>query len=785
MAQKLRTRILLFLFVFALLPLMAAVAINLPLVLERVALFYRAAIVQDMRSDFADLDTLLAGREQLIRLLTKLPEPGFVLGTEGTATQEQIDRARLRYADWINKILKEQLDIVDVLFLDDAGVSRYWLSRSVSDPALKPTLEQPRRPPHQQIQSVLETREPLVLLSPVIVNTEASQPNRVVTLQMVSPLGPGDGEATYGAVVIAIDIGGLVQRDANTIWVHDDGHYLVVPKPAEYLQGEGTVQEEEQHPEAMAQIDHGASAFEQYPGLDAIFTKGEMGLWSGENAQDVLWVPLLKTEDGKPLWVGRKVQEQPLQDLTETLVVRVFSIILVLVIIILLMARWTAARMEHYGSDLIQGIRRMLEKAEPVRFEWFGPSEMQQLGRDLSDLASTHSSNMRNLQAHARELEESNRFQSEFLANVSHELRTPLNSILLLSKLLNEDKQHLTEEQQEQIKVIHEASRDLRGLIDNVLDLSRIESGRLQTNIEKIHLPQLLQDMIVLMQPQFDEKRLPLLLYIADDAPQYIQTDADKLRQVLKNFLSNAVKFTHTGSVQIHLQKAQKPYAVKLAVVDSGIGIPPEKQELIFEAFKQADGSTRRRFGGTGLGLSISREMARILCGSVEVESTPGKGSTFSVLLPLECGEHSPAPSTKRETRNATVSEEKPEQLPVADFSGYRVLIIERDVQQLLFLSDLLGSWNMEVTAAGDEDELAEALSEEPDTDFMIVTAGVLDPQVIGHYHETGRNKGRKLIALVEQADPDTMGYADKRLVTPVKAQALLDVINELIESQE
>ena len=146
---------MLFLSTFALLPLIAAVAINLPLVLDRVALFYRAAIVQDMRSDFSDLDALLASREEMIRLLAKLPEPGIVLGTDNKLSQERIDHARIGYSEWINLILQEHLDVVDVLFLDSSGVSRFWLSRSVNDPSLKPALEQPRRPSNKNLQAVL------------------------------------------------------------------------------------------------------------------------------------------------------------------------------------------------------------------------------------------------------------------------------------------------------------------------------------------------------------------------------------------------------------------------------------------------------------------------------------------------------------------------------------------------------------------------------------------------------------------------------------------------------
>jgi len=207
--MSLRTRILLFLFVFALLPLLGAVGINLPLVLDRVELFYRQAFLQNLRADFQDLDTHLASRDEMLRLLAKLPEPGVVLGQDKRANQAQIARARLKYTEWINRILRDQLDIVDILFLDKDGVLRFWLSRDPKTHLWEPSSSPPHQPSKEVVKRVLTATAPVVVLAPVAIDEEATDLSRAITLQLLSPLGPSEGKPTYGAVVMTLDIGGL------------------------------------------------------------------------------------------------------------------------------------------------------------------------------------------------------------------------------------------------------------------------------------------------------------------------------------------------------------------------------------------------------------------------------------------------------------------------------------------------------------------------------------------------------------------------------------------------
>ncbi|XHF30399.1 response regulator [Corallococcus exercitus] len=243
----------------------------------------------------------------------------------------------------------------------------------------------------------------------------------------------------------------------------------------------------------------------------------------------------------------------------------------------------------------------------------------------------------------ATELERTSRYKSEFLANMSHELRTPLNSSLILAKLLADNKEgNLTAEQVKFARTIGAAGNDLLALINDILDLSRIEAGKVEAQWESVGLQGFVESLSRTFQPVADQKGLRFTLTVAPDVPATLETDPQRLGQVLKNLLANAFKFTEAGEVALAIATPD-PARVTFSVRDSGIGIPRELQGLIFEAFRQADGSTHRKYGGTGLGLSISRDLARLLGGDVTVSSAPGEGSTFTVTLPLRPGAPVPA----------------------------------------------------------------------------------------------------------------------------------------------
>lgn len=251
------------------------------------------------------------------------------------------------------------------------------------------------------------------------------------------------------------------------------------------------------------------------------------------------------------------------------------------------------------------------------------------------------------IQEKAEQLEASSRYKSEFLANMSHELRTPLNSMLILSRILaDNDEGNLNQDQVESSKVIHRSGQELLSLINDILDLSKIEAGKM----EVLYEPYDLRDITYELNGQFkaitNEKGLTLTIDIADDVPSKMPLDVQKIQQVLKNLLSNAVKFTEQGGVRIeakvvaagdhfHQPALHQGSVLAISVHDSGIGISEEKQKAIFEAFQQADGSTSRKYGGTGLGLTISRHLTNLIEGELGVESSPERGSIFTLYIPL------------------------------------------------------------------------------------------------------------------------------------------------------
>ena len=254
----------------------------------------------------------------------------------------------------------------------------------------------------------------------------------------------------------------------------------------------------------------------------------------------------------------------------------------------------------------------------------------------------------RDLAIQAEELTLASKYKSEFLANMSHELRTPLNSLLLLSRSLLENKSgNLSEDQVETAGVIYDSGSDLLNLINEILDLSKIESGKMDLRIQPIEINDLMRSVNIQFSPMAKNQGLDLIINCVEGIPSTIITDSQRLGQVIKNLVGNAMKFTEKGAVtvtfspvpsSINLTRSQLNHsdALAITVTDSGIGIPLDKQKIIFEAFQQADSGDRRRYGGTGLGLSISRELVSLLGGEIQLVSEPGKGSSFSIYIPIE-----------------------------------------------------------------------------------------------------------------------------------------------------
>lgn len=242
----------------------------------------------------------------------------------------------------------------------------------------------------------------------------------------------------------------------------------------------------------------------------------------------------------------------------------------------------------------------------------------------------------KHITAKAQQLEQSNKYKSAFLANMSHELRTPLNSILILAKLLSEDRtNHLNEKQREHAQVIHKSGSDLLMLINDILDLSKIEAGKLDLQFEELPVDEIIDDINSLFIELANENKINFKIETSIPSNKFITTDRIRTEQILKNLLSNAFKFTPAhGEVKLQFDLDNNKQNLIIQVCDSGIGIPLEKQSLIFDAFQQADGSTSRKFGGTGLGLAISKELTTMMGGKIELSSEAGKGSCFKIVLP-------------------------------------------------------------------------------------------------------------------------------------------------------
>ncbi|RZK49002.1 MAG: response regulator [Pedobacter sp.] len=294
-------------------------------------------------------------------------------------------------------------------------------------------------------------------------------------------------------------------------------------------------------------------------------------------------------------------------------------------------------RLENLNAELESQTYKLQASEEELKVQ---QEELMQSNQELEERSTLLEERNqiiqeRNLeiQRKAEQLELSTKYKSEFLANMSHELRTPLNSILLLSKLMTES-EDLSDEYTEYAEVIQSSGQGLLSLIDEILDLSKIESGKMQLEVDELHLESFLSELKSLFKPIAIDKNLDFEINLDKSAPATLFTDRLRLAQIIKNLLSNAFKFTSSGKVSLNIIAHPKSKLIQFDVIDTGIGIPIDKQELIFQAFQQADGSTRRKFGGTGLGLSISRELSKILKGRLQLESIEEQGSTFSLIIP-------------------------------------------------------------------------------------------------------------------------------------------------------
>ncbi|MEH1123822.1 HAMP domain-containing protein [Micromonospora sp. CPCC 206061] len=404
-------------------------------------------------------------------------------------------------------------------------------------------------------------------------------------------------------------------------------------------------------------------------------------------------------------------------------------------------------------------------------------AELQRTNAELEDKAQLLSEQKGNIETKNREIElaragleekaqqlsRASAYKSEFLANMSHELRTPLNSLLLLARLLADNSdQNLTPKQVEFARTIHSAGSDLLALIDDILDVSKIEAGRMDVEPVEVRLAEVRAYVEQAFAPQAEEKKLDFNVTIAPGLPEVVITDAQRLQQIIRNMLANAVKFTDSGSVRLSIERAElgDGYAdvpalasarsvVAFAVTDTGIGISDDKLDIIFEAFQQADGTTSRRYGGTGLGLSISRDLARLLGGTIIVSSAPGRGSTFTLLLPEVIAPEAvpvmlpPGPATRPLTDLSDLPQlpalgdlpllrtapdgDRPTSPAARQLDGATVLIIDDDVRNVFALTSALELHGMTVLYSDNGAEGVRLLAEHPEVDIVLMDAMMPD----------------------------------------------------------
>lgn len=438
------------------------------------------------------------------------------------------------------------------------------------------------------------------------------------------------------------------------------------------------------------------------------------------------------------------------------------------------------------------------------------------------------------LEEKAKQLALVSKYKSEFLTNMSHELRTPLNSLLILAKILSDNEEaNLSAQQVEYAKTIYAAGNDLLGLINQILDLSKIEAGKMQIECNPVNLQELQLDVQRNFSQVGGQRRIGFKITIDPKAPAFFTTDEQRLQQILKNLLSNAFKFTEQGEVRLDICVEtdknnftnpilrQAAGTICFTVSDTGIGIPEEKQQFIFEAFQQADASTSRTYGGTGLGLTISRELTRLLGGEIYLKSEPQHGSIFTLYLPLTqedltaqtVGGYGDAYRTKTIVKQPEIAiighklpashvrpqlahmplHAPPDKREIACFKGRKILLVDDDVRNLFAVTCVLERTGIQVLPARGGREGLTFLAEHPDIDVILMD--IMMPEMDG-YQATRRIRQMDevsdipVIALTAKAMPGDRekcmeAGCDDFIAKPVQADLLIQTIQNFLTQKQ
>jgi signal transduction histidine kinase/HAMP domain-containing protein/ActR/RegA family two-component response regulator len=450
-------------------------------------------------------------------------------------------------------------------------------------------------------------------------------------------------------------------------------------------------------------------------------------------------------------------------------------------------------------EELLQELKRSNAELEAQANELNEKAKLLEVKNREVELAS------RSVEEKAEQLQLISKYKSEFLANMSHELRTPLNSLLILSKMLADNKdRNLTPEQVKFASTVYSSGNDLLALINEILDLSKIEAGKMPINPKEFDLPEVQDYVERTFRHMAEQKGLDFQIVMDQNLPRTMFTDVNRLQQILKNLLSNAFKFTERGRVVMTVSPVGKEQrighgiipqsgtVVAFAVRDTGIGIPVEKQKLIFEAFQQADGTTSRKYGGTGLGLTISREITRLLGGWLDVVSAPDQGSTFTLYLPqnyngVELTQPVPVESS---TENNAHIPALPED---ADFSGAKILVVDDDSRNIFAIDSVLEERKMQVIHAENGKVAISHLQAHPDVDLVLMDMmmpemdGIEATRIIRQHPRFSRLPIISLTAKAMKGDRDKaiQAGASDYVTKPVDPEKLLSVMYAWLQTKK
>ncbi|XYH99768.1 HAMP domain-containing protein [Sorangium sp. So ce1128] len=436
-------------------------------------------------------------------------------------------------------------------------------------------------------------------------------------------------------------------------------------------------------------------------------------------------------------------------------------------------------------EELLQQLKKSNAELEAQAGELNEKAKLLEIKNNEVELASL------SVEEKAEQLQLISKYKSEFLANMSHELRTPLNSLLILSKLLADNQGgNLTPEQVKCAQTVYSSGNDLLSLINEILDLSKVEAGKMPIDPRTFRFTDVRDYLEQTFRHMADQKSLAFEIRMADDLPETLFSDINRLQQILTNLLSNAFKFTSKGSVTMNVTAAPAARGkgmISFSVHDTGIGIPPDNQKLIFEAFQQADGTTSRKYGGTGLGLTISRELARLLGGSIDVVSAVNQGSSFTLYLPaMYAGAEAPSRVAPAGARSIAEDEPAPTLPADADFSAMKVLLVDDDMRNIFAIRTVLEARGINVQHAENGRVALELLQASRDVDLVLMDT--MMPEMDGltatrAIRDIAQFQSLPIISLTAKAmkgdrEKAIAAGASDYVTKPVDSQRLLAVIH-------